>query len=95
MAKLKKENNIIENNIKEEAGYVIISKLERDILSNIYIHPRYRKKGLSTEIINTLDIKRLSCITENVNAIRLYKSLGFYEVQANDPFKGSVKMKRD
>lgn len=87
--------NIIENNIKEIAGYVIVSKVEKDILSNIYIHPRYRRKGLSTEIINCLDIKRLSCIRENVNAVRLYETLGFKEVQTNDPFKGSIKMKRD
>lgn len=87
--------NILLNNEEIEAGYVIISSLEKDILSSIYIHPRYRRYGLCSQIVNTLDIKRLSCITENINAIRLYNSLGFKEVQTHDPFKGSIKMQRD
>ena len=78
-----------------DAGYVVVPSFEQDILTSIYVLPSFRKYGICTWVIEELNIKRLSCITENVNALRLYKKLGFTEVQTNDPFKGSVKLQRN
>lgn len=89
-----KEINIKDNGIDTEAGYVIVPSFEQDILSSIYILPRYRKYGICTKVVNELNIKRLSCIAENKNAVRLYSSLGFKVIETNDPFKGSLKMER-
>ena len=90
-----KEIVFFNNDKTFEAGYVIVSSFEKDILSSIYILPMFRRLGICTKIVEELNIKRLSCITENTNALNLYKKLGFTEVQTNDPFKGSVKLQRN
>lgn len=80
---------------EHQAGYVIVPSFEQDILSSIYVLPRYRKYGICTKLTDELNIKRLSCIRENVNALRIYERLGFKEIQTSDPFKGSVKLQRN
>lgn len=77
-----------------EVGFFILPKFFEDILSSIYIDPTARKKGIAEHCINHFSIKRLSCVTENVNALSLYYRLGFKEVKTTDPFKGSLKLAR-
>lgn len=86
---------VIQDNQKHEAGYLVVPSFEQDILTSIYLLPRFRRLGICSSIIEQLNIKRLSCIRDNVNALRLYEKLGFKEVQTNDPFKGSVKLQRN
>ena len=57
-------------------------------LSNIFVHPKFRRKGVATRLVNEMtDIAKskgfsrimLGVYTENENALRLYKKLGFTE----------------
>ena len=58
-------------------GYCTTPSYDKSIASSIYIGRDYRNKGLASQILNSLKIKRLCCLTDNENAIRLYEGLGF------------------
>ncbi len=73
-------------------GCVAVRKKENDIaeLKRMYIKPKYRQKGFATlllkkslEIAADLEYKklRLDTLHSMTNAISLYKSHGFYEIE--------------
>jgi GNAT superfamily N-acetyltransferase len=79
---------------EEYLGFAITPSYDKTILSSIYLDTPYRKKGIAGKVIDILNIKQLSCLTENKDAIKLYYKLGFKEIITNDPFKGSIKLRR-
>lgn len=68
---------IIDTLTNTVVGYCTTPSYDKSIASSIYIGRDYRNKGLASQILNSLKIKRLCCLTDNENAIRLYEGLGF------------------
>ena len=58
-----------------------VFSLEENELGDLYIHPAYQRKGYGTRAIRFALHKfphlRLTVLSNNINAIRLYEKLGF------------------
>jgi GNAT superfamily N-acetyltransferase len=67
------------------AGFCLIPKYAPEVLMRIYTSPEYRGMGLATFLINYFEIESLSCLLDNYDGHRLYKSLGF-EIRDKTPF---------
>lgn len=67
------------------AGFCLIPKYSPECLMRIYVNPEYRGMGLATFMINHFEIESLSCLLDNYDGHRLYKSLGF-EIKDKTPF---------
>lgn len=67
------------------AGFCLIPKYSPEVLMRIYINPEYRGMGLATFMINYFGIESLSCLLDNYDGHRLYKSLGF-KIRDKTPF---------
>ncbi len=62
------------------------------VLSRVYTTIGYRKNGLATYLIDWCETVSLSCLTDNVDALRLYKRLGF---TVEKEFSWLLNLKRD
>ena len=58
-------------------GFCIIPTYEESCLVRIYVEPEYRNQGIGTYAIEKLKITKLHCLTDNVEALKLYQFLGF------------------
>lgn len=67
------------------AGFCLIPKYSPDVLMRVYINPEYRGLGLASFMINHFEIENLSCLLDNYDGHRLYRSLGF-EIRDKTPF---------
>lgn len=61
-------------------GFCLLPSYAKTIVSGLYIGRAYRNKGFASWILNELKIDTLNCLVDNLNAIRLYESLGFQRV---------------
>ena len=79
--------NIVINN--KTVGCVLITNIEDGkLLDEIYIEEKFRNHGIGTDIIKNIikenDIVYLWVYKENVQAISLYKRLGFKVIDETD-----------
>lgn len=81
---------ILLNEVK--CGFCFICSFQPSILNRIYINPEYRRKGLATYAIEHLGVRELSCYTDNIPGLNLYRKMGFNEYRKNGIF--SISMKR-
>lgn len=65
------------------AGFCLIPKYSKNIMTSLYIGRAFRNKGFASWLLNELKIDSLNCLTDNLNALRLYESLGFKQVSQN------------
>lgn len=61
-------------------GFCLTPSYSKTIASSLYIGRQYRNRGFASWILNELKIDTLNCLVDNLNAIRLYESLGFQSV---------------
>jgi ribosomal protein S18 acetylase RimI-like enzyme len=89
----------------EYAGCVALRKIHNIYceMKRLYVMPYYRGKGIGRELCVVVisiakdvgySFMRLDSISEMRNAISLYKSLGFYEIEPYryNPIKGAIFM---
>lgn len=62
------------------AGFCLLPKYSKNIITSLYIARAFRNKGFASWALNELKIDTLNCLMDNLNAIRLYESLGFQSV---------------
>lgn len=55
-------------------GYIAC---EEDTIIALEVSPGYRGKGIATDLINSSGANKLTVSKKNINAINLYKKLGF------------------
>ena len=58
-----------------------VFSIEENLLGDLYIHPAYQRKGYGTQVVqyalcNYPDL-RLTVLSNNIGAIRLYEKMGF------------------
>lgn len=77
----------------EIAGYCSVNINNESVLEKLYISPIYRRLGLASFVLSSLNIKLLYVIKSNQSAIQLYLKNGF---QFSDrlKFKHAVFMER-
>lgn len=67
---------------------LVLKYLDGVILDEIFIEKEYRGKKIGSKIINDVlrnnDIVYLWVYKSNINAIKLYKNLGFYIIEDNE-----------
>lgn len=62
---------------KEMVGYVAIQEEVQDHLERIYITPRFRRKGVASSVIASLNIVDTVVASNNLSALKLFEKLGF------------------
>ena len=84
---LKNYSNIVVDN-KIVGCLLLTDKDDGTLLDEIYLEEKYRNKGIGTniikEVINNNDIIYLWVYKENVQAISLYKKLGFNVIEETE-----------
>lgn len=84
-----KENELIK-------GFIIANRLyENNEILLVYVDEKYRKKGIASKLINSLDNKKgnnilLEVSVENKPAIYLYKKLGFDTIDIRKKYYNGV-----
>ena len=84
-----KENELIK-------GFIIANRLyENNEILLVYVDEKYRKKGIASKLINSLDNKKgnnilLEVSVENKPAICLYKKLGFDTIDIRKKYYNGV-----
>lgn len=84
-----KENELIK-------GFIIANKLyENNEILLVYVAEKYRKQGIASKLINSLDNKKgnnilLEVSVENKPAICLYKKLGFDTIDIRKKYYNGV-----
>lgn len=68
------------NEIDILVGFCLIPSYDKTIAQSLYIARAHRSKGYASYLLNATNITLLCCLSDNTNAIRLYKSLGFKQV---------------
>lgn len=59
------------------AGFCIIPKYDTSVLMRVYVSPAYRRMGIASFLITHYQFRHLSCLRDNINALTMYKKLGF------------------
>ena len=76
------------NDNKIIGSFLLVNKDDGILLDEIFIEEPYRNKGIGTniikEVINNNDIIYLWVYKENVQAISLYKKLGFNVIEETE-----------
>lgn len=71
----KTAGKLLINPAKDElVGYIAC---EEDTIIALEVSPWYRGKGIATDLINSSGANKLTVSKKNINAINLYKKLGF------------------
>ena len=71
----KTAGKLLINPAKDElVGYIAC---EEDTIIALEVSPGYRGKGIATDLINSSGANKLTVSKKNINAINLYKKLGF------------------
>jgi ribosomal protein S18 acetylase RimI-like enzyme len=73
----------IYNKQNENIGFCLLPCYSKNIVTSLYIGRQHRNQGFASWILNELKIDTLNCLTDNLNAIRLYKKLGFRETSTS------------
>lgn len=64
---------------------IVIPDYDKEVCMRLYVSPTYRNSGIGTYLLNHFNIKRLSVLRDNLNALRLYNKRGFKVTQVT-PF---------
>ena len=67
----------IETQTSERMGFVEVPIYRRDHLTRIYISPRYRRRGIGSQVMNLLRIGHSRVNPTNLPAISFYRKNGF------------------
>ena len=68
--------------------------VEDNVLGDLYIHPAYQKRGYGTAAIrfalSNFPQLRLTVLSNNINAIRLYEKMGFRFTGVDVPLRNGL-----